>query len=194
MKYQIEVWGSGGNFGIGTISQEQYDFWTDDDNNEFLSAELNQFLEEDELEVPDNAKFEDHYSGYSDIANNSGVEKEFMMLSITSEDGDEIFNGEYADFVDQYDPEINSSERTIPDSDEVEGCYLLWMQKEEGTFFSGSIEVDKLDPAKFKFSELDIYGEVLIINAISYDDQILEHDSDNLESIEEEFMLLCNYE
>ena len=42
MKYQIEVWGSGGNFGIGTISQEQYDFWTDDDNNEFLSAELNQ--------------------------------------------------------------------------------------------------------------------------------------------------------
>lgn len=194
MKYQIEVWGSGGNFGIGTISQEQYDFWTDDDNNEFLSAELNQYLEEDELEVPDNAKFEDHYSGYSDIANNSGVEKEFMMLSITSEDGDEIFNGEYADFVDQYDPEIISAEGTIPDSDEVEGCYLLWMQKEEGTFFSASIEVDNLDPSKLKFGELDIYGEVLIINSISYEDQVLEQNSDDLEGIEEEFMLLCNYE
>lgn len=194
MKYQIEVWGSGGNFGIGTISQEQYEFWTDDDNYQFLSSELNQFLESDELEVPDHAKFEDHYSEYSDIANNSGVEKDFMMLSITSEDGDEIFNGEYADFVDQYDPEINSEERTIPDPDQVEGCYLLWMQKEEGTFFSGSIEADNFDPAKLRFSELDIYGEVLIINAISYEDQVIEHESDNLESIEEEFMLLCNYE
>ena len=44
MKYSIVISGSGGDFGCGSITDEQYEFWSDSDNEGYLSDALVNYL------------------------------------------------------------------------------------------------------------------------------------------------------
>ena len=191
MKYQIKVWGSGGQYGIGLISKEQYDFWIDSENHEYLADEARQQLD-DQLNVPEEARFEDHYSEYVDVGVCSGPDRDFSMLSVTDENGNEIYNGEYLEFKDTHESDSEYLEINL--SDREGGHYLFWIHSEEGTFFTATIEADSFDPERLSFKETDIYGEAVLLTNILYANEELDLESGNPNSFEEEFILLSNEE
>jgi hypothetical protein len=191
MKYQIKVWGSGGRYGIGSISQEQYDFWIDSDNHEYLADEARQQLD-DEIDVPEEARFEDHYSEYVDVGVCSGPDRDFAMLSVTDEDGNEIYKGEYGEFKDIYESDSEYLEINL--SDREGGQFLFWINAERGTFYTATIETDTFNPEQLSFKETDIYGEAVLLTNILYANEELELESGNPNSMEEQFILLSNEE
>ncbi len=187
MKYEIKVWGSGGRYGIGSITKEQYDFWIDSENREYLADEARQQLD-DELEVPDEARFEDHYSAFDDIGVCVGPDCELAMISIIDEKGFVIYEGKYQDFKDRYESNSKLSEITLPDKED--GHFLFWIISEEGDFYITTVETDIFKPEYLSFEETDIYGEAVLITDILYDKNELELEAGYIKSNDEEFILL----
>ena len=93
MKYKITISGNGGAFGCGEITEEQYDYWTDPKNEEYLSDALQQTLDEDEMEIPVEARFEDHYDSYDDIGSTYGLFEDATNIRIETESGEVLYDG-----------------------------------------------------------------------------------------------------
>ena len=189
MKYQIKIWGSGGRYGIGSITKEQYDFWIDSENSEYLADEARQ-QPDDELEVPDEARFEDHYSAFDDVGVCAGPDCELAMISIEDEKGNLIYEGEYQDFKDRYESDSELDEINLPD--EEGGYFLFWINSEEGEFYKLTIEADNFDPELLSFKETDIYGEAVLVTNILYDSKEVDLESGHIDSYDEEFILLSS--
>jgi len=191
MRYEIKVRGSGGKYGIGSITKDQYNFWNSPKNKEYLANEVRLQLEDSvvvELKVPSEARLEDHYSAFNDVGETAGPEREYAILTVTDEYGNEVFHGEYEEFKDRYESESEYLEITLP---EDEGkFFLFWINSENGNFYTASIETDRFDPEFLSFEETDIYGEAVLLTAILYENKTLELKYGDLNSYDEEFILL----
>ena len=164
MRYQITVRGSGGKYGIGTISKDQFNFWNTPENNAYLADEARLQLEDRidvKLNVPSEAKFDDHYSSINDVGETFGPEKEFAILTVTNELGKEVFHGEYEEFKDRYESESERLRITPPD--EENGYFLFWINSENGNFYTATIEAEIFEPEFLSFQETDIFGEAVLL-------------------------------
>jgi hypothetical protein len=193
MRYQISISGSGGKYGIGTISKEQFNFWNKPENNAYLANEARLQLEnriDIKLTIPSEAKFEDHYSSFNDVGETFGPEKEFAILTVTNDLGKEVFHGEYEDFKDRYESECEHLEINVSEEDGEH--FLFWINSQKGNFYTATIETDRFEPEFLSFQETDIYGEAVLITAIHYENKPLELELGDLNSFSEEFILLSD--
>lgn len=180
MKYSIVISGRGGDFGCGSITDEQYEFWSDSDNEESLSEALQQDLD-DELVIPDGASL-GYYDQYDDIGHVFGLYEDSIDIAIKDEKGKVFFAGSYGDFLDKFkDPDDCTEDWPISEGHELyapfteknTGAFVFWRVLQSGTFIDKTIEVQEFDPRKLTVEFWDVEGNA-VISDFAYDGEPLE--------------------
>lgn len=179
MKYTIEIYSRGIDVGIGKITKEQYEYWSDDDNEMHLTDALQDSYDYEENDTPDECKFVGYYNEYDDVFFGFGPNWDYHDITIKDEDGNIIYAGDASGFIDSYDPDyeidlLDGGEQDYYSNCLDSGYYVQWCQGGKGLYFDGEFEAEKFDPLKIKFSmrETD-YGEIL--TGIKYDNEDVEN-------------------
>lgn len=179
MKYKIEIYSRGIDVGIGTITKEQYEYWSERPTGD-LDDVLNDNFDYDENETPEEAKMDrNYYNEYEDVFFGFGPDFSYNEMIIKDEDGNIIYMGDLSGYIESYDPEYeidltDGGERDYYSQWLDPGYYVQWCQGGKGLYFDGEFETEKFDPLKIKFlrGETD-YGEILI--GIKYNDEEIEN-------------------
>ncbi|MBU3620344.1 hypothetical protein [Polynucleobacter sp. CS-Odin-A6] len=186
MKYKITITGSGGDFGCGSISEEQYDFWSDESNQQYLADALQESLDEDLLEVPAEAQFSEHYSQYGDVGSVTGIYEDDFHILVTDPKGTTIFSGTFSDLYALHEDseDINtddSGELYVPFTAAEEGFYIYWEDFRSGTYIETEIETAHFDPLKLKFEFWDLNGGTPLYSKVFYEDLELDTDGGSMD-------------
>lgn len=176
MKYTIEIYSRGLDVGIGTITKEQYEYWSD--REEDLGDALNQNYDYEENETPVECQFDEYYNEYSDILYAWGPDMDYHEISIKDETGKVVYEGNAYDLINEHDED----HEVMYDGEEYfthvqkNGYYVQWCQGGKGCYFNSEFEDTEFDPKKLKFfnSETD-YGDVL--SKIFYNGEELSNDA-----------------
>jgi hypothetical protein len=181
MKYSIVISGRGGDFGCGSITAEQYDFWSDPDNEEYLSDALRQNLDED-LVVPEGAELDGYYDQYDDVGHVFGLYEDSISIEIKDASGKEFFAGSYGEYLTKYkDPEDYFEDWPIAGGDELyapftannPGAFVFWKVLQKGCFIKTTIESEHFDPRKLMIDSWDVEGST-VVTRFTYDEVELE--------------------
>ena len=185
-RYKIEIRGYGGEYCLGTITKEQYEFWT---NNEVMSilkgfdsaeeAFTDYILDIDEYahddSIPEAAKFEYYWHETDEVYHHTGANIHnawILIYDIT--DGNEIavVDNEVSKFVENTDSEVKYHDFDWPEDAE----YLLEsISSEKGTFFQGELETDHpIDLNRFTIHTNETWNEEEIITGVDYDGEDVE--------------------
>jgi hypothetical protein len=176
MKYQLTIRGYGRDLGAGQITREQYEYWTarEDELGEALNDNY-EYVDEDGEPLADEAvakvsltyynEYEDYFAGGADL--------DACNITITDEEGNEIFNGDYSQYTEEFDPQgqndVVYEDEEIYYSDFKPGFYVIWGQGAKGTFTDLEFETElPFDGTKLRIGYTDWEGQS-IITALSYD-------------------------
>lgn len=177
--YTIEITSRGLDVGIGTITQEQYEYWSDEDREYDLGEALQSNYDYEENGTPDECKLYDYYNEYEDVLYTFGADMEYNTLTIKDDEGNIMYMGDVEGLVAEHDPEyelemIDGGDRDYYMSVMEPGYYLQWCQGGKGVYFDGEFEAESFDPKKLKFlrKETD-FGDIL--DSISYDDEKIDN-------------------
>ena len=165
--FEIEINGWGGEVALGKITKEAYDFWSvrDDDDEELNNHLFWDAYDNDEpnpVTDPTDPRFMGNWHEIDDIAHTSGVNYGMMLIKVTDEDGNTVWESEDTD-------ECQNHGDTIWIDDLDTGYYLKTWQSEKGNFFIGQIETTVFDHRRLKFYITDI-DEDPIIHSVEYND------------------------
>lgn len=176
----------GGEVAMGTITKDQYEYWTDNDGFEEYMGQVDYDAEEANKEIPKRAQFDAPFYEYSDICHVSGPEwadSQTMYIEEVDKDGNAMEDGEGGyvkdiehDFGDleSLGAEIYCGEMHHTGSVSCENLYFVFGQYfNKGGWHTpdiiktgpDGIEIDKLrigytDADGFKvFSEVEYDGE-----------------------------------
>lgn len=154
-KFKIEIYSRGYEVGIGKITPEQYDYWIEREDD--LGNALQQNIDYDSEDVPENARFENFYNDYSSEAEAYGADATYSTIVI-KEDDKEIFNGELSEWLSQgegLEENIECVSSTFIDDLEP-GHYVYWEIGGKGQYFEGEFEAEEFDPKllTFKYTEV----------------------------------------
>lgn len=173
MKYGIEIYSRGYEVGIGKITKEQYEYWVE--REEDLGDALQQNIDYESEEVPEDARFEWFYNDYSSEAEAYGADANYSTLVI-KEGENEIFNDEITTFINEEDGTENNmdylSYTTIDDL--KPGYYVYWEQGGKGLYFHGEIEAEKFDPKLLKFKVTEVEN-CEVITSVEYNGEDIEN-------------------
>lgn len=167
-KYTIEIYSRGYEVGIGKITKEQHEYWSDREDD--LGPALHQNIDYDEEEVPEDARFEWFYNDYSSEAEAYGADANYSTLVIKDEDENEIFNDEISVFINEDDgTENNMDYISYTAIDDLEpGYYVYWEIGGKGQYFHGGIELEKFDPKLLTFKVTEVEN-CEVITSVHYD-------------------------
>lgn len=182
MKYEIKIWSRGIDVGIGKITKEQYDYWSEREVYELEEA-LNDNFDYEENETPAEARLPyEYYNEYEDVFFGYGPDFDYNEMSIIDADGNVIYEGDVSSFIDEHDPDYEHDLIEPGDRDYYiewlePGHYVQWCQGGKGLYFDGEFETqEKFDPLKMKFSRRETdYGEIL--TGIQYDGQDVDNEA-----------------
>lgn len=195
MPITITITGNGGAFGIGNISEEQYSYWINNEEN-MLEA-FQQSL--DQSDIPSDAQIEDYYDSFDDIGSVLGLYENSLHIQITDAKNNLIFNGNYGDFYDHchsIDPDheltTDHTELYVPFMEDEWGYFVYWRNYQKGVFINCVISEDNFDPKKLTFSSCDLNGEETLITSAAYNGMDLDIDLSGMESTSVECSLYEN--
>jgi hypothetical protein len=178
MKYTIEIWSRGVDVGIGTITKEQYDYWSERESYDLDEALNNNFDYESE-ETPSEAILDkEYYNEYSDVLYAWGPDMDHHEMVIKDENGTEVYKGDAYDLIHEYDEDYESMYEGEEYFMNVQkpGYYVQWCQGGKGIYFEGEFEADEFDPKKLKFFNSETnYGDVL--SKVYYDGEELDNNA-----------------
>lgn len=156
MKYNIEVNGKGAEAFIFKITQEQYEFFSDNG------------IEEDELQHDDifDKLGVEYYSDTDDVLTglyNGKNHGEHILITVTDENGEVVWESE-----EEFDFEEVEEHYEYNDGD-----YLLVEDYQKGNFFNYTIELDEeFDPQLLSCKIVELLdGRSELITDIRYDGQ-----------------------
>ena len=176
-EYTIRIWGRTREIGVHKIIKAQYDYWSDEDNNDDLPDALSSYDENED--IPEEARFNSDYYDLNDTHSFYGYDQDDTVLTITNSEGVEVYKGSLIDFVgdaygdDFYDEGVEELEEIYPDY-LGKGCFLIWKQGGKGSCMQGTIiaETD-FDPRKMKIFNWDIEG-TSYVHHIEYDGELVD--------------------
>ena len=184
----------GGEVAMGTITKDQYEYWTDNDGFEEYMGQVDYDNEEANREIPERAQFDRPFYEYNDICHLSGPEwadGQTMYIEELNKDGNPLENDEGGFVQDiQHDFEDLTSLDAIVECDEEHNLGSKSCENEYyvfGQYFNkggwhtpdiiktgpDGIELDKL---KIRYTDADGFK---VFNEIEYDGEVyyLEEDS-----------------
>jgi hypothetical protein len=175
--YKLEIYGYGGEIVMGKISQQAYEYWTDneDDLSEFACA-----WDESDFEIPEEAKIftAGEWHDCDDILHENGVEMSGLCsVTVYDENDNEVWthNLEPSD-LDEDGIDAEETEETYVDNLANGTCIFIGQSTEKGCFADVEIALTQpFDPSKLKFNYHDVDGWC-ICTSIEYNGADLEND------------------
>jgi hypothetical protein len=175
-RYEIHLTGYGGEIVLGTVTQEQYEYWSENeaDFEEHCNDWDNELGVSDDLIIVRDGSWHD----VDNLAHETGCEfSNACWVTVYDEDNNEVWSSpldhealenkgvDTEGFAtDEYNVEF--------DSDVEYG--FMGQSVEKGTFFTGEFETfGDFNPKKLSFSYIDIEGWTLI-NGVSYESEIVD--------------------
>jgi len=182
-QYTIRIWGRTREIGVGKISKEQYEYWSDEDHEDDLSDAMNESYDYDENETPEKARFDSAYYEYQDVHSFWGFDEDDTHMTITDENGEEIYEGTLDGFVKEAHGDNDSYWEATEEVEELyphylgKGYFVMWTQGGKGSCIQTTIDTngEEFDPRKLKYTTWDIEGNT-IVNRLSYDGSELDDD------------------
>jgi hypothetical protein len=184
-EFTIKLYGRGTDRGIGTITKEQYEYWNE--HSDDLGDALNDQYDYEENETPEEARLPyEYYNEYEDIAFETGIDEDSCYIEITDPDGNEVYDDELFSFLTTVHGDSDSCDEATEETDEMylntacmpAGYYVYWQQGGKGTYFEGTIFLDKdseFDPKLLKFNTVDFDGNSMITTVL-YDNEEINND------------------
>jgi len=171
----ISLSGYGGEIVMGTITEEQHDFWKDrDDLHDFV------YDWDGEMDVPADMKFctDGAWHDVDDLCHESGCEaSDCCVITVYDAlEGQDLWESNLdIDNLEDKGVNIHGHSRICPEEDEPAGtCVFLGQNFEKGTFFSGTIRITQpFDHRKLSISWTDCDGWRLI-SGVEYDGEEVE--------------------
>ena len=186
--YRIEIRGYGGEYCLGAITKEQYEFWTNNDIMSILkgfdSAEeaftdyiVEVGCSEPDDGIPEEARFEYSWYDHDEVYHLYGanIHNAWILIHEVVEDKEiEVLNEEVSKLVENSNSELKCSDYDWPEDAE----YLLEsISSEKGTFFQCTLEIDHpIDLNRFTIHTQESWNEEEIIVGIDYASEDLEND------------------
>jgi len=182
-EYTIRIWGRTREIGVGKISKQQYEYWSDEDHNDDLSDAMNESYDYDENKTPKKAQFDAPYYEYQDVHSFWGFDEDDTHMTITDESGEEIYEGTLDGFVKEAHGDNDSYWEASEEVEELyphylgKGYFVMWTQGGKGSCIQTTIDTngEEFDPRKLKYTTWDIEGNT-IVNRLSYDGSELDDD------------------
>lgn len=175
--YTIQLWGYGGEYVMGTVTREIYDY--------FKSRRLSLMDYcwdgdyADDNDIPEEMQPFPPGSWYEcdDMGHVSGVDRNAGTLQICNEHGDVVYEISLED-IDGYSdgsPEIGSGDEVWIDSKDPGTVVFVGVSNEKGTFFEGEIDLTApFDSSKLSISYDEIDGNE-IVSMITYDGEDIDN-------------------
>lgn len=170
--FTIEVNGYGGEFVMAKITEEQFEFWVNNQDNlpahifwdpyEIDPAEEYPNLVDDDEDPRFLGQWWDLEGELSHIY---GASLENCRIYVSNSDGDTVWESS----------NIENYTQSLELEDETESFYLHAFSMEKGNFWTFEIEDDKFDPTQLHFYVSELY-EDKIITGVSYRGKELEGD------------------
>jgi hypothetical protein len=187
-RYRVEIRGYGGEYCLGSITKEQYEFWTDNQVMSILkghdSAEeaftdyiINIDEHADDDSIPAEAKFEYPWHECDEVYHLMGANVHNAWILIHEVLADQevgILDEELSKFVENSLSEIEHHDFDWP----ADAEYLLEsISSEKGTFFQGEFETDTpIDLNLFKIHTYESWNEEEIIGDVEYAGEDIENE------------------
>jgi predicted RNA-binding Zn-ribbon protein involved in translation (DUF1610 family) len=191
-EYTIRVWGRTREIGVGTITKEQYDYWSDEDHEDDLSDAMNENFDYDEAETPEEARFDMPYYEYQDVESLWGFDEDDTVMTITNSDGEEIYRGDVESFIIEAHGENDSRWDATEEVKEMypqylgKGTFVVWTQGGKGSCVQTTIVIEEgqeFDPRKFGYKTYDVDGSsiinTLVYDGVELDDEGMDSEHDN---------------
>lgn len=163
-EYTIKIWGRTLEYGVAEIKQEQYEYWSDDDNEDDLSEALNGGYDYEDHDADESLVGLREYYDYKTKLDYYGYEVEGCKFVIENSDGEVIFDGDYEGLLefangdDWYDKSEETGELY---AENAGGGYWMWYkQGGKGACLETSINTgsEPLDLKKFSLKTTDVDG------------------------------------
>ena len=185
--FKIECYSQGGEVVMGVISKEQFNYWTQkqQENECALDDHFSEFESDPEntnKDIPENARFNCSWFELDNVVHTNGPkisDENIFEIIETDKDEKEIKREKFTMEMDLLDSEYKlTSEEFGPDHDKVSGKYFflgrafekgVWSTMESGM---GLIETDEkgLIKENLSFHNIEVYGEPTCC-AVSYNDK-----------------------
>ena len=191
-EYTIRIWGRTREIGVGAITKAQYDYWSDEDHEDDLSDAMNENFDYDEAETPEEARFDMPYYEYQDVESIWGFDSDDTIMTITNQDGEEIYRGDLMSFISEAHGDNDSQWDANEEIGELypsyfdKGTYVFWTQGGKGSCIQTTIVVEEgeeFDPRKLKTKYWDIQGysvtSRLVYDEVELDDEGMDSEHDN---------------
>lgn len=177
---RVVLWGYGGEFAMGRVPNETWQWWSEQDEyhlESWMAGDL------DESEVPEGHRFVESGCWYDcdDILHHSGIEMSSACgITVTDASTNQVLlESRSLDPDDLMDFEIQTE-----CEDEFYACYQALGTRiffahttEKGTFFDETITVsDRFDPTKLVMKYIDVEG-ICSLRTLEYNGQEIENNS-----------------
>jgi len=163
-KYIIEISGSGVEYGVGKITNEQYKYWERQEDD--LASALNNKYNYKQNKTPESCILKNYYNDYQDIASYSGPLLEDATIKIFDETGQILLNtGPYkiAEKFENEDDFFDSGEEFhCWNNYDVSGYFIKWRLDGTGIYFRGEFRSNEFLIQKLKISIFDIDNDRII--------------------------------
>ena len=191
-EYTIRIWGRTREIGVGTITKEQYDYWIDEDHEDDLSDAMNENFDYDEAETPEEARFDMPYYEYQDVHSIWGFDSDDTVMTITNQEGEEIYSGDLMSFISEAHGDNDSQWDATEEIGELypeyfdKGTYVFWQQGGKGSCIQTTIVIEEgqeFNPRKLKTKYWDLQGDSLtsrlVYDDVELDDEGMDSEHDN---------------
>ena len=184
-KYEVELYGYGGEFVFGTLTKEQYDFWIENEGDGLDSHVFWDPYDDADGDNPITDEEDPRFLGYwhdlDDIEHVCGADVDSCRVVVTSLDsGEEVYTSDDVNLVHTTDQLVEEQKR---------GYYWTAYASEKGQHFYAELEIDgEFDPTKLTVNATNLDGEH-IIDEVMYNEETLDNDGGSTETKSQSYEL-----
>lgn len=176
--YTVTVSGYGGEMVMGRVDRKIVDYFEENDIDlETYATSWGEPGDEDYIDVPEDMQPFTQGSWYDcdNIEHNSGAEFGGSWITVSDENGNEIWQAELNHDLEELGCEINCfCCEEVEDYTDEDTAVFVGQNFEKGTFFDAELHLTQpFDPAKFKFTYSELTGWS-ILNVVEYEGEELE--------------------
>lgn len=170
--YKIQLWGYGGEYVMGTVPREVYDYF----RQHRLSVPDYAWGGDEFDHVPEEIRpFEPgSYYDCDNIGHVNGVDRNSGTMQVLDENGTVVYERDLAS-LDGCDVQLSTFEEVWVDSQPPGTVVFYGYTSDKGTFFDASIELkEPFDPEKLLLNISDFDSNEIVVG-VEYDDEELDN-------------------
>lgn len=174
---EVRLVGQGGEVFVGKLSQDQYDFWSEQDYDDVVN---HFFHEEDDIDVPDECSVGSVYD-MADLANYYGGTASLSRLQVVSDAGKTLYDKPILEALEDVAVHVGSDVKYGVDFGGKNADHFFEaISEEDGLLTVIDVEGDAFDPFLVTMSLHKFNDRNAIVCLESYGDQLAEPgDSDS---------------